>query len=159
MRFLAHVEKCTLGKPSGTRIKEHKEACQSCSLDKSAIAEHAWTEHHPIQWDNIKILDKANRQDLLRIKEAVHIQLKDEGERVNRDIGRAVPYCWIAMLKLFFLCIPPHLRMPTHVCFVIIQTDHLRGPPKTRTMDWTMDQHGASKTRTIGMDHGPPRSA
>ena len=55
----------------GTRIKEHKEACQNCSLDKSAIAEHAWTEHHPIQWDNIKILDKANRQDLLRIKEAV----------------------------------------------------------------------------------------
>ena len=32
----------------GTRIKEHKEARQSCSLDKSAIAEHAWTEHHPI---------------------------------------------------------------------------------------------------------------
>ena len=35
----------------------------------------------------------------------------------------------------------------------------LRGPPKTRTMDRTMDQHGASKTRTIGMDHygGPER--
>ena len=45
----------------------------------------------------IKILDKANRQDLLK---AMHIQLKDEGERVNRDIGTAVPYCWIAMLKL-----------------------------------------------------------
>ena len=84
----------------GTRIKEHKEACQSCSLDKSAIAEHAWTEHHPIKWDNVKILDNANRQDLLRLKEAMHIQLKDEGERVNRDIGTAVPYCWIAMLKL-----------------------------------------------------------
>ena len=81
----------------GTRIKEHKEACQSCSLDKSAIAEHAWTEHHPIKWDNVKILDNANRQDLLRLKEAMHIQLKDEGERVN---GTAVPYCWIAMLKL-----------------------------------------------------------
>ena len=46
------------------------------------------------------VCDTTNRQDLLRLKEAMHIQLKDEGERVNRDIGTAVPYCWIAMLKL-----------------------------------------------------------
>ena len=72
----------------GTRIKEHKEACQSCSLDKSAIAEHAWTEHHPIKWDNVKILDNANRQDLLRLKEAIHIQLKDEGDRESEQRHR-----------------------------------------------------------------------
>ena len=33
------------------RLKEHKEACQT---DKSAIAEHAWTEDHPINWNDTK---------------------------------------------------------------------------------------------------------
>ena len=94
----------------GTRIKEHKEACQSYSLDKSAIAEHAWTEHHPIQWDNIKILDKAKRQDLFRIKEAMHIQLKDEGERVNRvffvhSSSSAHAHACVCFVYFFSFCI------------------------------------------------------
>ena len=32
-----------------TRLKEHKDACIKGFTDKSAIAEHAWTEDHPIR--------------------------------------------------------------------------------------------------------------
>ena len=34
----------------GTRLKEHKDACIKCLMDKSAIAKHAWTNDHPINW-------------------------------------------------------------------------------------------------------------
>ena len=32
----------------GDRIKEHKVACTRCEKEKSAIAEHAWEEAHPV---------------------------------------------------------------------------------------------------------------
>ena len=39
-----------------TRLKEHTDACIKGFTDKSAIAEHAWTEDHPICWDDTRIL-------------------------------------------------------------------------------------------------------
>ena len=33
-----------------TRVKEHKGACEKGMTERSAIAEHAWIEHHPIAW-------------------------------------------------------------------------------------------------------------
>ena len=81
-------------------------------LDKSAIAEHAWSEHHPILWESTKIIDRANRQDILRLKEALHIRLTNKDERFNRDVGMVVPDCWVATINH-----PPstHVRMPAHV--------------------------------------------
>ena len=42
-----------------TRLKEHKDACTRCLTDKSAVtvAEHAWTNDHPINWAETKILE------------------------------------------------------------------------------------------------------
>ena len=54
----------------GTRLKEHKDACERCLTDKSAVAEHAWNQHHPVTWDGTKIIDQA---DELRLKETFHI--------------------------------------------------------------------------------------
>ena len=34
-----------------TRMKEHRDACQKGALEKSALAEHAWENHHPIKWE------------------------------------------------------------------------------------------------------------
>ena len=39
-----------------TRLKEHKDACTRYLTDKSAIAEHAWANDHPINWAEVKIL-------------------------------------------------------------------------------------------------------
>ena len=33
-----------------TRVKEHRDACQKGALENSALAEHAWKNHHPIKW-------------------------------------------------------------------------------------------------------------
>ena len=94
-----------------TRLKEHKDACICGQLDKSAIAEHAWSEHHPILWESTKVIDRANRQDILRLKEALHIRLTNKDERFNRDVGMVVPDCWVATINH-----PPstHVRMPAH---------------------------------------------
>ena len=81
-----------------TRLKEHKDACICGQLDKSAIAEHAWSEHHPILWESTKVIDRANRQDTLRLKEALHIRLTNKDERFNRDVGMVVPDCWVATI-------------------------------------------------------------
>ena len=35
-----------------------------------------------------KVIDRANRQDILRLKEALHIRLSNKNERFNRDVAR-----------------------------------------------------------------------
>ena len=30
-----------------TRLKEHRDACERGMMEKSAVAEHAWENHHP----------------------------------------------------------------------------------------------------------------
>ena len=57
----------------GKRLKEHKDACVKCHTDKSAIAEHAWTNDNPINWAEMKILQQANRAMELVMKEALSI--------------------------------------------------------------------------------------
>ena len=43
------------------RLKEHKDACIKCLTDKSAIAEHAWANDHPINWVETRIVKRANQ--------------------------------------------------------------------------------------------------
>ena len=31
-----------------TRLKEHRDACERGMMEKSAVVEHAWENHHPI---------------------------------------------------------------------------------------------------------------
>ena len=55
--------KMYIGEPThqlGTRLREHKDACIKGFMDKSAIAEHAWMEYHPIRWDDTRILQHAS---------------------------------------------------------------------------------------------------
>ena len=78
-----------------TRLREQ---CKRGETEKSAVAEHAWTEEHPILWDQTKVIDRANRQDVLRFKEALHIQTSNG--HFNRDVGTDIPQCWPALLNL-----------------------------------------------------------
>ena len=34
-----------------TRLKEHRDACERKMMEKSAVAEHTWDNHHPIHWE------------------------------------------------------------------------------------------------------------
>ena len=65
--------KCRLG----TRLKEHKDACAKCLMDKLAIAEHAWTNDHPINWNGTKILQRVSR--------IMQLVLKDQGDQHTHD--------------------------------------------------------------------------
>ena len=82
-----------------TRLKENKDACTRCLTDKSAIAEHAWANNHPINWANTKILQRANRTMELVMKEALSISTTPEDARFNRDNVYELPDCWIATFK------------------------------------------------------------
>jgi len=68
---------------------------------KSAIAEHAWTEQHQVDWDDVKILDNTEREDLLLLREAAYIKLTDQEQRINRDEGVELPAVWTSTLRLF----------------------------------------------------------
>ena len=49
----ALVCKGNIGETVGTletRVKEHRNASQKGALEKSALAEHAWMNHHSIKW-------------------------------------------------------------------------------------------------------------
>ena len=82
-------------------------ACRKGEEKKSAVAEHAWKEHHPIRWQetSVHVIDRASRFGELRVKEALHIHLTPEDQRFNRDVGLELPGCWISTLKA--LCVKP----------------------------------------------------
>ena len=42
-----------------TKRKEHRDASERGMMEKSAIAEHAWENHHPIHWEETTVLDHA----------------------------------------------------------------------------------------------------
>ena len=80
-----------------TRLKEHKDACIKGFTDKSAIAEHAWMEDHPIRWDDTRILQHASRTMELVIKEAICTRMTPEGSYFNCNGGYNIPDFWIDM--------------------------------------------------------------
>ena len=82
-----------------TRIKEHRTACMRGEVEKSALAEHAWEEQHPILWEEVTVEDQVMRQKELLIKEALNIHLVPEEERLNRDVGIQIPACWKPLIK------------------------------------------------------------
>ena len=82
-----------------TRLKEHKEACLRGEQEKSAVADHAWSNHHPILWKEASVVDQARTRKELLLKEALHIGLTSEEQRFNRDVGLELQGCWVSMLK------------------------------------------------------------
>ena len=57
------------------------------------MAEHAWENHHPINLEEISLLDRAKRQGELLLKEALHIQMTPAEEHFNRDRGLEILGC------------------------------------------------------------------
>ena len=82
-----------------TRIKEHQAATRRGEIEKSAMAEHAWSQHHQPLGEDTRILDQAGNNNILRIKEALHISLREPRELVNRDQGLSIDYCWKYLIQ------------------------------------------------------------
>ena len=79
-----------------TRLKELKDMCIKGFTDKSAVAEHVWTEDHPIFLDGTRVLQHASRTMELVVKEAICIRTTPEHSLLNCDNGYNIPNCWIA---------------------------------------------------------------
>ncbi len=71
-------------------MKEHQDACKRGDEKVSAIAEHAWQQHRPIKWEEVRVVDRASKNCELKIKEALHIQMTPDN-KFNRDIGLEFP--------------------------------------------------------------------
>ena len=70
---------------------------QKGALEKSALAENAWMNQHPIQWEEVSVIDRARTAEELLVKETIHIRLNHP--YLNRDGGLKLPRCWMATLK------------------------------------------------------------
>ena len=75
------------------KIKEHHNTCGKGLTSRSAIAEHAWKNHHPIEWEGVSVVDQARAPKELALKEALHIQLIPSEEFFNQDVRIELPYC------------------------------------------------------------------
>ena len=69
------------------RLKEHKDTRTRCLTDKSAIAEHAWANDHPINWVEMKILQQACLSMELVKKEALSIRTTSEDARQKKYLN------------------------------------------------------------------------
>ena len=94
--------KCYIGETERTlqkRLKEHKDACIGGMVERSAVADHAWSEHHRIDWNQVQVIDCANKRIELLIKEALHIAMIPDGACLNRDKGLELPDCWLSTIR------------------------------------------------------------
>ena len=80
-----------------TQLQEHKEACVKGQTTKLAIAEHAWMEGQPINWDDTRILQCTSHTMEVVMKEAMCILSMPIDSRFNHDSGYELPDCWIAL--------------------------------------------------------------
>ena len=68
---------------------EHKRAVKGADFNSSALAEHAWTEGHPVDRQNVSILSCCPDSHHRLVKEAILIRTSTG--ILNRDIGMLPP--------------------------------------------------------------------
>ena len=73
------------GRRLDQRLSEHRRAVESGQAATSALAEHAWGAHHPVDWDNVKVLEHQPHLHQRLILESVHI--RSQVRPLNRDKG------------------------------------------------------------------------
>ena len=92
----SYVEE-TKTKP-GKRVNEYKRAVHRVDIEVSALAEHAWSTGHEVDWKRISVLDYNHDLYEQLILEACHI--RKQSLPLNRDEGR-LPGIYNKMLRDF----------------------------------------------------------
>jgi len=78
------------GRSLETRLKEHKASVRLGKSDVSALADHANSQGHDIEWDETIILTKQSHWLKRKLTEAWCIA-KEKNALTNRDCGRKLP--------------------------------------------------------------------
>ena len=75
--YQAHCASCPAsyvgqtGRCLGKRMKEHRKAVDCAN---SALAEHAWNHHHPVDWEKVRVLEQQPRLYHRLTLEPIHIR-------------------------------------------------------------------------------------
>ena len=64
-----------------TRLKQHRAACKHLQMEKSALAEHAVTKDHAIDWANAKVIHRETRWRQRLFAEAIHTKQRGSNTR------------------------------------------------------------------------------
>ena len=106
---------------------EHQTTTRRGELEKSAIADHAWTENHRPVWDETSILEKAKNYDTMQIKKALCIMMAD---LLNRDRGITIMDCRGPLLRRMretsqrrCASSPADSMFILHLCFFVLWSD------------------------------------
>ena len=85
------------GRPLAVRLQEHRKATVRGEVEKSGMAEHAWSngDHRPA-WDETKIIGHEPHWKIRKIKEAAHMIL--DGNSISRPSADISPI-WIPILR------------------------------------------------------------
>ena len=72
----------------------------------SALAEHAWGSHHPVDWDHVRVLDHHRYPSLHQrlVLELIHIT--SQLTLLNRDTG-AMPQVYEQLSRNYIVDQPP----------------------------------------------------
>ena len=77
---------------------EHQDACERGMMERSAVAEHMWENHHLIDWEETTVLYHGRGQELL-VKEGLYIQMTSSEGHFNKDGGLEVPGCCTTQMR------------------------------------------------------------
>ena len=81
------------------RLIEHRDACERGMMEKLAVAEHVWENHHSIHWEEAT---HGRGQELL-VKEALHTQMTPSDDTLRAVLQRGgqleVRGCWTAVMR------------------------------------------------------------
>ena len=77
------------GRCLGKRMKEHRKAVEPGDCTNSALAEHAWSHHHPVDWDKVRVLEQQSRLYHRLTLESIHI--RSHPHILNRNNGTLSP--------------------------------------------------------------------
>ena len=85
------------GRPLSVRLEEHRKATIRGEVEKSGMAEHAWSngDHRPA-WDETKIIGREQHWKIRKIKEAVHMAL--DANSISKPSAEISPI-WIPVLR------------------------------------------------------------
>ncbi len=79
-----------------TRLKQHRAACQHLQVEKSALAEHAVTNDHAIDWANAKVVHRETRWRHRLFAEAIHT--KQRGSIAMNRADMNLPPVYLSVL-------------------------------------------------------------
>jgi len=71
------------------RMEEHRRAVRAADFNTSALAEHAWSAGHPVDWEGTSVLTSCPEHHSRLVHEAILIRTTDH--TLNRDSGVLPP--------------------------------------------------------------------